>query len=245
MPKGLGKTRLCKGYGSRGDKVEAKSKSPMVDRGDNNTKFFHRIASTRHSTNFISKLRINNEIVEDLSRIKNHVAAFFMYLYKDPEIARPKLDGVSFKSLKDSQKDWLERPFEESEVKQIVWSIEDDKAPSLDGFTMAFFKSYWEVVKRDIMETMENFYKEAFSEKGSNTTFICLVPKKEGADLIKDLRRINLVGNMYKIISKILACNLKEVINDIISPNQSVFIGGCQCTDGVLIANERIDAMMR
>lgn len=43
----------------------------------------------------------------------------------------------------------MERLFEEAEVKKVVWSIEDDKASSPDGFSMAFFKSCWDVIKRD------------------------------------------------------------------------------------------------
>lgn len=61
-----------------------------------------------------------------MTRMKNHVVEFFMDLYKDPRITKPKLDGVSFKSLTGSQRDWLKRPFEEEEVKKVVWSIEDD-----------------------------------------------------------------------------------------------------------------------
>lgn len=102
MPKGLGKTRLGKGRWPKGDKIKAKTKVQWLREGDINTKFFYRIDSVRQSTNFISKLKINNEVVEDLSRIKNHAVDFFMDLYKDPRIARPKLDGVTFKFLTNS-----------------------------------------------------------------------------------------------------------------------------------------------
>lgn len=56
--------------------------------------------------------------------LKNHVAEFLI----DLGISRPKLDGVLFKSLMDEQRDWLERPFNEGEIENIIWSIEDDKA---------------------------------------------------------------------------------------------------------------------
>jgi len=35
---------------------------------------------------------------------------------------------------------WLERPFEESEVLEVVKCRNSERAPSLDGFTMAFFQ---------------------------------------------------------------------------------------------------------
>lgn len=139
----------------------------------------------------------------------------------------------------------MERPFVEEEVKKVIWSIEDDKALGPDGFTMAFYKVCWEVVMKDVMETMGDFHKNALLDKGNNATYISLIPKKKGAYQIKDFQPISLVGNMYIIISKLLACKLKEVVKDIISPTQCAFLGGKQSIDGVLIVNECIYAMLK
>lgn len=85
---------------------------------------------------------------------------------------------MEFKGLTNEQREWLERPFEEGEVKKIIWSIEDDKAPSLDGFSMAFYTIYWEVVKGDVMGTMENFHQELFLNMGSNATYLANSQKR-------------------------------------------------------------------
>lgn len=122
-------------------KWKQKAKVQRLKEGDNNTKFFHRIASTRRNFNSIFKLTINNEVVEDLPRMKNHVVEFFMDLYKDSGIARPKSDEVMLKTLSDTQRDLLEKPFEKNEVKMVIWSIEDDKYLGLDGFSMALYKN--------------------------------------------------------------------------------------------------------
>ena len=37
--------------------------------------------------------------------------------------------------------DWLERPFEEAEIFDVVQSFLSDKSPGPDGFPMAFFPS--------------------------------------------------------------------------------------------------------
>lgn len=158
---------------------------------------------------------------------------------------RPKLEGLDFKRISVNQRAWLEHPFEEDEIKNVVWNIEDDKAPGPDAFSMAFLKVCWEVVRKDIMDSMHNFYQESFLDKGSNATFISLILKMEHAYRILDFRSISLVGNIYKILSKSLACRLKEVLKDIISPNQCAFLGGRQVVDCVLIANECINAMMK
>lgn len=53
----------------------------------------------------------------------------------------------SFQDYRLKKRKWLEWPFDECEIKIVVWSIEDNKASGPDGCTMAFFKSYWDVVK--------------------------------------------------------------------------------------------------
>lgn len=45
---------------------------------------------------------------------------------------------------------------------------------------MAFFKACWEVIKEDVMKSVDYFYNKGFLDKESNTTFISLIPKKEG-----------------------------------------------------------------
>ena len=50
-------------------------------------------------------------------------------------------------------------------------------------------------------------------EKSLNATFIALVPKKNGASNIRDFRLISLVGSVYKILAKVLANRLKEVLD--------------------------------
>ena len=49
-----------------------------------------------------------------------------------------------------------------------------------------------------------------------------------------------MVGALYKIISKILASHLKEVIAPLIDESQSVFVMNRQILDGVLIGNESL-----
>lgn len=69
-------------------------------------------------------------MVDDGKTIKAHVVDFFKDLYTDTRITRPFLDGMKFKTLDDSQRDWLEHPITEDEVKKVVWNFENDNVGS-------------------------------------------------------------------------------------------------------------------
>lgn len=88
-----------------------------------------------------------------------------------------------------------------------------EKAPGPDGFTMDFFKHCWEVIREDLVAVFQNFHERSFFEKSLNATFVALIPKKVGAEELKDFRPISLIGGVYKIIAKLLAERLKKVIH--------------------------------
>jgi hypothetical protein len=52
---------------------------------------------------------------------------------------QPKLDGLAFESIDDEETSWLERPFKERKVFEVVKDMNSEKAPDPNGFTMAFF----------------------------------------------------------------------------------------------------------
>ena len=75
-----------------------------------------------------------------------------------------------------------------------MMEMNGDKAPGLDGFTVAFWQNYWDFVKEEVMEMFKELHDQSSFLKSLNTTFLVLIPKKGGAEDLRDFRPISLLG---------------------------------------------------
>ena len=213
-----------------------------LKRGDNNTKFFHKMANSNRRRNFMKRVEVGDVIHEDTSAIRDNLVCFYENLYQETEAWRPSVDGLDFHSIGADEASLLERKFDREEVFLVLKDLQGDKAPGPDGFSMAFFHRCWEVVGDEVMGFFEEFHTHCKFEKSLNATFIALIPKKRDALNIRDYRPISLVGCMYKLLSKVLANRLKMVLESLIFDSQNAFVGGRQTLDSVLIADECLDS---
>nr|GEX70371.1 RNA-directed DNA polymerase, eukaryota, reverse transcriptase zinc-binding domain protein [Tanacetum cinerariifolium] len=117
------------------------------------------------------------------------------------------------------------------ELKRAVWDCGMDKSPGPDGFTFGFFRRFWSTIENDVYEAVTYFFTNGVIPKGCNSSFIALIPKTPGANMVKDFRPISLIGCMYKIIAKISTNRLVGVIGDIVNEVQSAFIADRQILD--------------
>jgi hypothetical protein len=95
------------------------------------------------------------------------------------------------------------------------------------------------------MDFFSEFHSNATLPKAFTASFLTLVPKKDHLQALSDYRPICLVSSLYKILSKVLAARLKQVLGKLISKVQLAFLPNRQILDGVLIVNELLDLAKR
>jgi hypothetical protein len=118
-----------------------KLRATWLKEGDHNTGFVHHLANSHRRNNFISSLCIEGSVTSEQEMIKDSISQYYKKLFSETAPRRPKLDGLAFPGLDPLDVGWLERPFQEEEVLQALHSMDEDKASSPDGFSVAFYRS--------------------------------------------------------------------------------------------------------
>ena len=155
------------------------------------------------------------------------------------------IEGLDWSLILAGSAEWLDRPFSEEEIHNVVLHLNKKKAPSPNGFTIAFSQDSWETIKDDLLRVFLEFHNNGLINQSTNATFIALVPKNSQISRILDYGPISLVTSLYKIIAKVLLGRLHKVFQDTIFLTEGVFVEGKQILDVVQIANELVNEKRR
>ena len=117
------------------------------------------------------------------------------------------------------------------------------KAPRPDGMNALFYQKFWHIVGDNVVSATLDYLNSGVMLPDINHTNIVLIPKVKNPKKMSDFQPFSLCNIIYKIISKVLANRLKQILLAIISPTQSAFVPRCLITDNILLAYETLHTM--
>ena len=147
------------------------------------------------------------------------------------------VDRVVMKEMNQA----LLRPFVGDEVWQVMFQMHLLKSPSLNGISPFFFQKCWHVVGGDVTEAVLLVLNSGHVLiTKMNFTYVLLIPKKKDPQAMTDYHPINLSNVVNRMVSKVLANRVKDILPNIISNAQSAFVPDRLITDNTAVAYEML-----
>lgn len=56
--------------------------------------------------------------------------------------------------------------------------MQPEKAPGHDGFTISFYMTHWDIIKKDFIRMAKNIFKKTKMGENTKTSHMALIPKE-------------------------------------------------------------------
>eukprot|EP00253_Pinus_taeda_P025817 PITA_25817 len=190
----------------------------------------------------IKQITVEGRVFSDQEEIKDAASRHFQSLLTaDPNyLENPEFLSIVRNQISENQSADLDKEITTEEIEWSILSMPPDKAPGPDGFIVAFYKTHWEIIKKDYIRMEKNFFSKCKMGSNIKSTHLALIPKDTNPQSFDRFRPISLCNVSYKIITKILANRLKTILPSIISENQGGFVPRRHITDNVILIQEAI-----
>uniref|UniRef100_A0A669D0H5 Reverse transcriptase domain-containing protein n=1 Tax=Oreochromis niloticus TaxID=8128 RepID=A0A669D0H5_ORENI len=179
----------------------------------------------------ITKIRMaNGNITSEPSKINDKFRAFYSQLYasefpQESTLMDNFLKTLNVPMLSSDSKNRLDEPIRPEELGAAIASLQPGKSPGPDGFPVEFFKAFSPLLLPQLHLTLSDSWKCGKLPPSFYEASIALVPKK-GKDPVEcsSYRPISLLNVDAKILAKVLARRLENILPSVISEDQTGFI---------------------
>ncbi|CAA7020347.1 unnamed protein product [Microthlaspi erraticum] len=228
-----------------------RSRIRWLGEGDLNKRFFHSVTKVRNASNGIKYLlRGNGMRTSSLQEAHEWAVEYYQSFLTTirgmycPDLPR-FLATLVESTCSTLQQGFLSLPFNSEMVRRSLFKMPLNKTPGPDGFPVEFFKASWDVVGPELEASVLHFFESSFMPTSLNSTSLVLIPKRPGAEELKDFRPIACLNTLYKVITRLLSERLKNVLPGIILPNQTAFVKDQLLLENVLLASEIVQGYHR
>ena len=197
------------------------------------TKYFFNLERRNYNKKTISQLRMEDEtIIKSETQVLDAIENYFNDLYTSASSATQEeydsfIQELRLPKLSDEERDELEGLLTYDECKQVLETFQNDKSPGEDGFTVEFYKFFFELLGHNLVESFNEAYETNELSISQRRGIITLIPKEDGSLLdLSNWRPITLLNVDCKIATKAIARRIEASLPKLVNSDQTGFIKG-------------------
>lgn len=139
----------------------APARHPKLDiKRDLNTAYYQAVANGRRRKCQIIALRDGANTITEPEALAQHIYAFYRELLASGERGGAILANSAWAvggKVTEAENEWLTAPFSMVELEFALSATGTNTAPGPDGFPVTFYKKFWPLVGRRMLELLDDF----------------------------------------------------------------------------------------
>ena len=152
------------------------------------------------------------------------------------------IQHLQIPKLSDEDRDNLEGSLCYEECKNVLESFQNDKSPGEDGFTVEFYKLFYDLLSENLLAGLNEAYEKNEFTISQRRGIITLLPKEDGSLLdLHNWRPITLLNVDLKIAAKAIAKRLETVLPNLIHPDQTGFVKERYIGENIRLISDVLD----
>ena len=199
--------------------------------GERPTKYFFNLEKRNYIKKTITELRMEDEtVIKNETQILHAIENYFSNLYLSTDSTTQEhydeyIQDLSLPRLSDEERDNMEGLLTYEECKKVLETFQNDKSPGEDGFTVEFYKFFFDLLGHDLIASFNEAYEANELTISQRRGVITLIPKEDGSLLdLSNWRPITLLNVDCKIATKAIAKRLEASLPKLINHDQTGFI---------------------
>ena len=165
-----------------------RSRSSWLKSGDHNTHFFHCQATHRRRRNYIRGIRNNDGVWQSLEpKIEHTIVDYYKNLFasSNPRDFDEVLEGVD-QVVNEDMNALLAAEFTTAEIEHAIFQMGLLKLQDSMVCLLFSIKKYWNIVGPGVVARVLSYLQDGVLLRKINHTNICLIPKGQNPETIKD-----------------------------------------------------------
>lgn len=166
----------------------------------------------RQATRLINQIYGDNGILQTSTASILKVSTSFHSKQKHIQIVKRsirRVAGCGVKTVTPETKAVLEEPIPLEKLRHAITQGKSNKAPGQDGIYLEFFRTAWDVIKRELLQIMNHIHIDGRTSARQWQGLIVCLPKTPHPKNVDDYRSLTLLNSGYIILSRIVANRIR------------------------------------